>query len=162
MDIPRWLSGMEASMDGSGGAGEDNVRWGRMSMRRRRSYREKYEAFASRPAARLRSEVLGSDVVNGYTTLEQAETIAEALQLGEGDALLDLGGGRGWPGTHVAASAGCRLVVCDLPMNALEAALGVLGASGLRSRASVVRADGRGLPFADASFDGVCHTDVLC
>lgn len=131
-------------------------------MRRRRSYREKYEAFASPRAARLRAEVLGSDVVNGYTTLKQAGTIAEFLRLGDADALLDLGGGRGWPGGHVAASVGCRLVVCDLPMNALEGAVGVLGASGLRGRASVVSADGRSLPFADRSFDGVCHTDVLC
>lgn len=129
--------------------------------RRRRSLSEKYEAFASPQAERLRSDVLGTGVVNGYTTLAQAGEIARALSLSEGDRLLDLGGGRGWPGSHVAGYAGCGLVVCDLPMSALLDAAESLDRARLPA-AAVVRADGRRLPFADGSFDGVCHTDVLC
>ncbi|MDH3270207.1 MAG: methyltransferase domain-containing protein [Gemmatimonadota bacterium] len=138
--------------------------------RRRRSHWEKYEAFASAPAGKLRADALGSDVVNGYTTLDQAERIRVALDLGPEGRLLDVGGGRGWPGTHVAAESGCSLVVTDLPMNALrEAATRLVQraplpgvAAGPALRGTVVRADGRRLPFPDASFDGVCHADVLC
>lgn len=130
--------------------------------RRRRSCHEKYEAFASDAAARLRSSALGTDVVNGYTTPEHARRMADALDLADTSRLLDLGSGRGWPGGLIARATGCELVVCDLPMNALSAALEGLRASELSSRASVVRADGVALPFSDRSFDAACHADVLC
>lgn len=127
-----------------------------------RSLWEKYETFASPAAERIRRAALGTGLANGYTTEAQAEEIATALQLSDGRTLLDLGGGRGWPGSHVARRTGCRLVVCDLPMNALRTATTVLRDAGLDGPTAVVRADGRSLPFADASFDGVSHTDVLC
>lgn len=127
-----------------------------------RSCWEKYETFLSPAAARIRRAALGTEVANGYTTEAQAEAIASHLALSGGQALLDLGGGRGWPGSLVAKRTGCRLVVCDLPMNALRTASAVLRTAGLDGPTSVVRADGRSLPFADASFDGVSHTDVLC
>lgn len=127
-----------------------------------RSCWEKYEAFASAAADRVREAALGTEVANGYTTRAQAERIADALELSDADVLLDLGGGRGWPGSHVAKRTGCRLTVCDLPMNALRTATAVLRDAGLDGSAAVVRADARTLPFADASFDGVSHTDVLC
>lgn len=130
--------------------------------RRRRSLSEKYEAFSSPAAERLRSKVLGSGVVSGYTTVAQAAVIAEELALSAGDVLLDLGGGRGWPGSYIARGTGCRLVACDLPMNALLAAAETLAGPGAPAEASVLRADGRALPFSGASFDGVCHADVLC
>lgn len=127
-----------------------------------RSLWEKYETFASPAAERIRRAALGTEVANGYTTQAQAEEIATALALSRDQPLLDLGSGRGWPGSHVAKRTGCRLVVCDLPMNALRTATTLLRTAGLDGPTSVVRADGRSLPFADASFDGVSHTDVLC
>lgn len=127
-----------------------------------RSLWEKYETFASPAAERIRRAALGTEVANGYTTEAQAEAIATALGLSWDQTLLDLGGGRGWPGTHVAKRTGCRLVVCDLPMNALRTATTLLRTAGLDGPTAVIRADGRSLPFADASFDGVSHTDVLC
>lgn len=130
--------------------------------RGRRSLSEKYEAFASEAARRLRANALGTDAVNGYTTLDQAAAIAEALGLSQDDRLLDLGGGRGWPGSHIAKSTGCRLVACDLPMKALADARSTLDEDGLDPRGVLVQADGRALPFGAGSFDGVCHTDVLC
>lgn len=142
------MDGRRATVSGSGPG------------RRRRSPSERYEAFASPEAERLRSDVLGTGVVNGYTTVAQADEIARELSLSEGDRLLDLGGGRGWPGSRVARDAGCELVVCDLPMSALLGAVESL--DGALPAAAVVRGDGRTLPFADGSFDGVCHTDVLC
>lgn len=130
--------------------------------RGRRSLSEKYEAFASEAARRLRSHALGTATVNGYTTLQQAERIAAALELTRHHRLLDLGGGRGWPGSHVSKKTGCRLVVSDLPVEALKEARATLDNEGLASRSALVRADGRALPFRSGSFDGVTHADVLC
>ncbi len=130
--------------------------------RGRRSLSEKYEAFSSAAARRLRADALGTATVNGYTTQWQAEEVARALGLAASHRLLDLGGGRGWPGSHVARETGCSLVVCDLPVEALEEARGTLEEEKLAGQATLVRADGRTLPFASGSFDGLTHADVLC
>lgn len=128
----------------------------------RRTLSEKYEAFSSEAARRLRAQALGTPTVNGYTTPDQAQRMAEALSLAASHRLLDLGGGRGWPGSHVARQTGCSLVVCDLPDEALHEARVTLDDEGLAPRAALVQADGRALPFADGVFDGVTHADVLC
>jgi protein-L-isoaspartate O-methyltransferase len=126
-----------------------------------RSYEEKYQAFVSEEASDARMEALGSDLPNGYTTMGQAERICDALALGPGDWLLDLGAGRGWPGSFIAERSGCRLIATDLPLLALRPAREALRRT-LGARASVVCADGRRLPLADGAFDAVCHADVLC
>jgi hypothetical protein len=36
---------------------------------------------------------------NGFTTLSQADLLADCLDLGTGKRLLDIGTGRGWPGS---------------------------------------------------------------
>jgi len=41
---------------------------------------------------------------NGYTTIRQADDLAEALDLRPGQRLLDIGPGRGWPGLYLAVS----------------------------------------------------------
>jgi protein-L-isoaspartate O-methyltransferase len=126
-----------------------------------RSYEEKYEAFNSREAGDARVAALGSDLPNGYTTLEQASRICEALELGPEDLLLDLGAGRGWPGSLIAERSGCRLLSADLPLTALRPAQEGLARS-VGARASVICADGRRLPLGDGECDAVCHADVLC
>jgi cyclopropane fatty-acyl-phospholipid synthase-like methyltransferase len=108
----------------------------------------------------VRAAVLGAEAANGYTTLSQADRIAELLRLGPGRRLLDLGSGRGWPGARVADATGCDLVVTDLPLLALRDARGVAPEAG--GARAVVCADGRLLPFREACFDAVCHADVLC
>ena len=127
-----------------------------------RSFEEKYGVFGSEAARSLRASAMGSDVPNGYTTVRQAERLAERLGLVEGQRLLDLGAGRGWPGAFVARECGCRLVASDLPMNALVVARDSLSDLVGEARATVLAADGSRLPFADERFDGVCHADVLC
>jgi hypothetical protein len=125
------------------------------------SFAYKYRRLTTSVAASVRAEALGSSLPNGYTTAAQAVRLAEALEIGRDDVLLDLGSGRGWPGTHVASVTGCTPVVADLPLEALRSARGAL--AGLEpSRGSAVVADGFRLPFRDRSFDAACHTDVLC
>lgn len=129
---------------------------------RRRSCHEKYEAFRSAAAARLRLQAVGSEVVNGYTTPARADAMSDALALGLGDLLLDVGGGRGWPGSAIARRSGAALVVTDLPENAVRDADARLRDDPVVGGSLVARMDARALGFADGSFDGVCHADVLC
>jgi 24-methylenesterol C-methyltransferase len=126
-----------------------------------RDYSEKYDRLSSASAAAVRQQALGSDVPNGYTSVDQAEHIAELLDLGAGERLLDLGAGRGWPGSYIAEHSGCDLVSSDLPLLAVRSTRETLDSAGL-SRAAAMCADGRHLPFRDRSFDAVTHADVLC
>ncbi len=118
----------------------------------------KYRRMSGDAAASIRAEVLGSDVPNGYTTVAQADRIGATLGIRPGRRLLDLGGGRGWPGRRIAERTGCALVLADLPLEVLRAAE-PLSAGSVVGR---VCADGSVLPFRDASFAAVSHTDVLC
>ena len=96
------------------------------------------------------------------TTRQEAERIARLLELTAGTKLLDLGAGSGWPGLYLAQLTGCNVVLVDLPLAALRVARERAAADGLAARCEAVAADGAALPFADASFDALNHSDVLC
>jgi len=126
-------------------------------------FREQYDRGRSEVARKVEQLALGQDVGgNGYTTVAQAQQLSEALELSTESLLLDLGAGRGWPGTYLGWSSGCRFVLSDLPAEALHQALVYAEARGVSSQMSAVRADGTALPFALHSFDAVVHADVLC
>ena len=111
----------------------------------------------------IEQRVIGGDWgANGYTTLAQADELAEPLRLRPGDLLLDLGAGRGWPGLYLAARTGCSVLLADLPLEALTVAKDRIAAEQLEARAWCVNASGRDLPFRTAAVDAVVHTDVLC
>ena len=76
--------------------------------------------------------------------------------------LADIGCGRGWPGLYLAARTGCKVVLSDVPMEALRIAKARAVSEELEPRASVVCATAVQLPFASGSFDAIVHTDVLC
>jgi len=97
-----------------------------------------------------------------WTTRQEAERIAQLLELGPAAKLLDVGAGTGWPGLYLATRTGCDVVIADLPLAALRIALERAAADGLAQRCDVVAADGAALPFKDASFDALTHSDVLC
>lgn len=107
--------------------------------------------------------VIGGDWgANGYTTITQADGLADRLDLRQGDLLLDVGAGRGWPGLYVAATTGCAVVLADLPVEGLTVARARIATEHLEQRAWCVNASASDLPFRAASFDAVVHTDVLC
>ena len=83
----------------------------------------KYSETRSRAARQVERKALGHEVgLNGYTTLDQAQALCDLLPLTSTSVLLDVGAGRGWPGSHVARSSGCRLISTDVPWNALREA----------------------------------------
>lgn len=124
----------------------------------------KYAEFARSVAMRdLERSVCGCDYGStSWTTRQGAERIAQLLELRPDAKLLDVGAGSGWPGLYLAQLTGCDVVVVDLPLAALRIALERATADRLSQRCAVVAADGAALPFKDASFDALSHSDVLC
>ncbi len=126
-------------------------------------FAERYGRPGSDATQDLERLVIGSDFgANGYTTVAQADLLAERLGLSEGKRLLDVGSGRGWPGLYLAKMTGCTVVVTDLPEEAMRSASHRAGAEGLSARAGVVVSSAWSLPFGSASHDAIVHTDVLC
>ena len=125
-----------------------------------RSYEDRYLRFRTKAGFAFRSE-LGGVITNGWTTIEQAEWMASVAALSDDDLVLDIGAGRGWPGSLIAKETGAKLVSVDVPLEALRQ-----GAKALReklgSRVLQVCGDGRILPIGDAHFSAVCQADVLC
>ena len=126
-------------------------------------FRRRYDCAGSEVARRVEREALGHEAgVNGYTTLAQAERLAQCLALTPESLLLDLGAGRGWPGTFLSAASRCRVVLMDVPIQALLSARVYAEDRGVAALTKAVCALGQALPFRPESFDAVVHADVLC
>jgi methylase of polypeptide subunit release factors len=126
-------------------------------------FQERYRNTPSPLTSQIEQRVIGGDWgANGFTTMAQADTLAQELGLSAADRLLDLGTGRGWPGLYLAVKTGCRVVLADLPLEGLRVSANRAAGEGLAARTGVVAAAASGLPFRADSFDAVIHTDVLC
>ncbi len=111
----------------------------------------------------MEREVLDSDyLANGYTTRAQADLLGDALDLGPGRLLLDVGAGCGWPGLYLATRHGCSVVVVDPIVTGVETARRRTIDDGITDQASTAVASAEGLPFRPASVDAIVHTDVMC
>ena len=126
-------------------------------------FQEKYSCPRAQAAGQVERAVFGHEVgLSGYTTVEQARELCNHLKLSFNNHLLDLGGGRGWPGLHIAQESTCRLASTDIPLDALREAKVNVKARGLEATTEVIAANGRALPFRSECFDGVVHADVFC
>jgi SAM-dependent methyltransferase len=97
---------------------------------------------------------------NGYTDVHQVERFMGLLDVGEGDTVLELGSGAGWPGLHIARATRSNVVLSDVPWEGVAWGL-------RRGRADDILVEavaclGTEIPFKDGSFDGVTHSDVMC
>jgi ubiquinone/menaquinone biosynthesis C-methylase UbiE len=125
-------------------------------------FRERYSAPVVEAARIVEREVIGANVgANGYTTVRQADLLAERLALGPDHVLLDLGSGRGWPGVYLARNTGCSVVLTDPQEAALATALAQSKPRRLSRRVAAFQASATRLPFANRSFDVITHTDTL-
>lgn len=129
----------------------------------REFFRKRYASTRSAASRRVERLALGHEVgLNGFTTVPQAQRLAEALAIDQGTRALDVGAGRGWPGTHVAHATGARVVLSDIPVEALRQIPRTAQERGVAGRVSAVCADATNLPFGPRLFDAVVHADVLC
>ena len=121
-----------------------------------------YYASAGEPVLReLELRTLGADYGgNGYTDIDQAREIVNLLGTGPGDRVLELGSGAGWPGLYLSKIAGFSIVISDVPWEGV--AWGLERGRGEGIRVAAVACSGVELPFREAMFDGVTHSDVLC
>lgn len=128
----------------------------------RQHFAERYSPGPSGVLDVLERSVIGTAWgANGFTTLSQANLLAEAVGLDGAAHLLDLGTGRGWPGLYLSQRTECRLTMSDLPFEGLRYALDRAAQERLEPTGAVVGSATR-LPFAPGTFDAVIHTDVLC
>ena len=111
----------------------------------------------------LERDVIGGDYgANSYTTRGQADALLDRLELTRSDRLLEVGSGRGWPGLYLSKRSGCRVVLTDLPVVALNEAGRRARKDRLHKRSECIVAGGSTLPFRLRSFDAIVHSDVLC
>jgi len=99
---------------------------------------------------------------SSWTTRAEAERIAARLGLRPGVRLLDVGAGAGWPALYIVGTTGCDATLVDLPLGGLRIAAARAADDGLATTCRCAVADAAALPFRDASFDAVSHSDLLC
>lgn len=125
-------------------------------------FAERYAVAQSEVIAAIERAVIGSDWgANGYTTMAEADELADRLELHASKRLLDIGTGQGWPGLYLSKKTGCEVVITDVPLEGLRTGLMRAQREAIRPLGAVV-SSARRLPFRDRSFDALCHTDVLC
>jgi SAM-dependent methyltransferase len=129
----------------------------------RQRFRDWYGRDYDDVLVEIEREVIGGDYgANGYTTRAQVDDIAVRLGLGRGTRVLDIGTGRGWPALYFAATLGCEVVGCDVPVEGLRVGTRRARRDGLDHLVRFVAASGDALPLRNAAFDAVVHTDTLC
>ena len=127
------------------------------------TFADSYELSQLPAMRKVEEAVLGCDYGGtSWTTMQQATQMIALLDIGQDQHLLDIGAGSGWPALFVADQSGCKVTLVDIPLNALDLASDRANDDGIAERVSAVAASGAALPFDDASFDIVSHSDVLC
>jgi len=111
----------------------------------------------------IERQVCGCDYGgNSWTTRVEAEQIETLLELKPGIHLLDLGAGSGWPGLYLAKRSGCDLTLLDLPLKGLQIAAQRARNDRMSGACRITCADATNMPFGDACFDAISHSDLLC
>src|SRR5450755_2324401 len=86
--------------------------------------------------------------------LEATVEIADLLEIGANEHLLDIGSGIGGPARYLAHRFGCQVTGIDLTAEFCEVARALTRSLGLQTRVDFELGDALAMPFADASFEG--------
>lgn len=92
--------------------------------------------------------------------LEATLQIAELMQAGPGDHILDIGSGLGGPARYFARRFGCRVTGIDLTPEFCDVARHLTRLLGMDKRVRFEVGSALTMPFADASFDGAYSMNV--
>jgi SAM-dependent methyltransferase len=111
------------------------------------------------PAAPTVEELAPYDQFHGRG-LEATIELADSVEIGATDHLLDVGSGLGGPARFLAERFGCRVSGIDLTPEFCEVAERLCGPTGLGDRVSIHHGSALHMPFGDRSFDGVYSMNV--
>lgn len=126
-------------------------------------FTEKQRRSQTQPVLAVERSVCGCDYgATSWATRDEVDSLIAKLALRPGVRLLDVGAGTGWPAIYLARESGCDVTLTDVPFGGLRVAAERAAAENLAGDCRVAAADGASLPFADASFDAISHSDVLC
>ncbi len=127
-----------------------------------KQFGDRYDTWSGEVSRLIDLETRGADVgANGYTTMAQADDLANVLRLGPGVRLLDIGAGRGWPSLYLAKKTRCDVVLTDIPPATVREAAQRANERPLSERCWFAVASADRLPFRPASFDAIVHADTL-
>jgi SAM-dependent methyltransferase len=129
-------------------------------------FTREFEQPESAVQARIWADVLGDEypaelAPYSYTTWSELRRMANALAVGSGDVLVDVGCGRGGPGLWVAAMTGARYVGVDIAVPALVAVTRRAERLGLSSQVRTVAASFDALSLDDGKAGAVMSIDAL-
>lgn len=111
----------------------------------------------------IERDVCGCDYGGtSWTTRLEAERVSALLELSPARLLIDIGAGSGWPALYMAKISGCDATLVDLPLTGIRTAVERAVSDGLDKTCKAIVGDGCALPFRNALFDAVSHSDVLC
>ena len=130
-----------------------------------------WDAFFSQPLVaefrrRLYLEAFGDEYAqdeptDGYITRTELREMANALHVGPGHRIADLGCGRGGPGRWMVRTTGATLVGIDISEVGLEAARARAHELGIADRVSYQLASFDATGLDAASLDGAMSVDVI-
>ena len=92
--------------------------------------------------------------------LEATVEIADLLEVGAADHVLDVGSGIGGPARYFAHRFGCRVTGIDLTAEFCDVARDLTRLLGLEGRVRFELGNAVAMPFADGSFDGAYSMNV--
>jgi ubiquinone/menaquinone biosynthesis C-methylase UbiE len=92
--------------------------------------------------------------------LEATVEIADLLEVGAADHVLDVGSGIGGPARYFAHRFGCRVTGIDLTAEFCDVARDLTRLLGLERRVRFELGNAVAMPFADGSFDGAYSMNV--
>lgn len=93
---------------------------------------------------------------------ELTSRMVRALQVCEGDLVVDVASGPGTSALQVARETGCDVIGVDLAADSVTAATHAAATCGLAARVRFVQGDAEALPLEDASADGAICECALC
>ena len=97
-----------------------------------------------------------------WTTQAEADELSRLLKLAPDVNHLEIGAGSGWPSLYQAKESGCNATLTDVSSEGLRVAENRAGEEGISDRSRFAVAPCFDLPFDNASFDAIGHSDVLC
>ena len=92
--------------------------------------------------------------------LEATVELADALEVGAAEHLLDVGSGVGGPARYLANRFGCRVTGIDLTAEFCDVARHLTRLLGLEARVRFELGDALAMPFTGTSFDGAYSMNV--